>query len=304
MAAAVSADPNTALRGAHARGTRVDHTELPSPVLAVVSLLAFSLGALAPCQYAPSRPRPAGTATVVPASPAMRKARGLGQSEPPTLEDVPVWRSPARCRAAGFRRLGSNDHPRVECTASQKLKPRYPARPGPARAPGRGDSSGAAVPGLAQATAAAGTSGSRGGRRRRVCRLAGLGVPSPIGRSRSCTAGSRLRLLWTSVVPCARSQPRWHMTAHPCQQVLSVVGDERNAQLRRASPAPPHRSQRRSGDRIASRGAWPCCGAAAMPCARWAVRPCPATLVIPGLSRRDAAQPRGIPPTGLTMLPR
>jgi hypothetical protein len=48
MAAAVSADPNTALRGAHARGTRVDHTELPSPVLAVVSLLAFSLGAGAP----------------------------------------------------------------------------------------------------------------------------------------------------------------------------------------------------------------------------------------------------------------
>ena len=48
MAAAVSAYPNTALRGAHARGTRVDHTELPSPVLAVASLLAFSLGALAP----------------------------------------------------------------------------------------------------------------------------------------------------------------------------------------------------------------------------------------------------------------
>jgi len=80
MAAAVSADPNTALRGAHARGTRVDHTELPSPVLAVVSLLAFSLGALAPCQYAPSRPRPAGTATVVPASPAMRKARGSARA--------------------------------------------------------------------------------------------------------------------------------------------------------------------------------------------------------------------------------
>ena len=302
MAAAVSADPNTALRGAHARGTRVDHTELPSPVLAVASLLAFSLGALAPCQYAPSRPRPAGTATVVPASPAMRKARGSARAS----------RRPWRMSRSGARPL---DAQRPDSAGSDQTTTRAwnvpPAKnsnhaivPGPARAPGRGDSSGAAVPGLAQATAAAGTSGSRGGRRRRVCRLAGLGVASPIGTSRSCTAGSRLRLLWTSVVPCARSQPRWHMTAHPCQQVLSVVGDERNAQLRRASPAPPHRSQRRSGDRIASRGAWPCCGAAAMPCARRAVRPCPATLVIPGLSRRDAAQPRGIPPTGLTMLPR
>jgi len=49
MAAAVSSDPNTALRVHTREELGVDHTELPSPVLAgVASLLAFSLGALVP----------------------------------------------------------------------------------------------------------------------------------------------------------------------------------------------------------------------------------------------------------------
>jgi VIT1/CCC1 family predicted Fe2+/Mn2+ transporter len=48
MAAAVSADPGTALR-VHTREELVDPDELPSPVVAgVASLLAFSLGALVP----------------------------------------------------------------------------------------------------------------------------------------------------------------------------------------------------------------------------------------------------------------
>ena len=49
MAAAVSSDPSTALRVHTREELGVDHTELPSPVLAgVASLLAFSLGALVP----------------------------------------------------------------------------------------------------------------------------------------------------------------------------------------------------------------------------------------------------------------
>ena len=224
------------------------------------------------------------------------------QSEPPALEAVPVWHPPARCPAAGFRRLGSNDHPRVECTADQRLKRRPSPRPaedpstaGPGH-PGAATAIALRFPGWRrrrwppQQAAAAGTSGSG------TAAAAFAGWPDwAYGHQQEhrarAQAGSRLRLLWTSVAPCARSQPRCHMTAHPRQQALSAVGDERNAQQRRASPAPPHRSQRRSGARIASRGAWPCCGAAAMPCARWAPRPCPATLVIPALSRGDAAHP-------------
>jgi vacuolar iron transporter family protein len=49
MAAAVSSDPSTALRVHTREELGVDHTELPSPILAgVASLLAFSLGALVP----------------------------------------------------------------------------------------------------------------------------------------------------------------------------------------------------------------------------------------------------------------
>ena len=49
MAAAVSSDPDTALRVHTREELGVDHTELPSPVLAgSASLLAFSLGALVP----------------------------------------------------------------------------------------------------------------------------------------------------------------------------------------------------------------------------------------------------------------
>ncbi len=49
MAAAVSSDPSTALRVHTREELGVDHTELPSPVLAgAASLLAFSLGALVP----------------------------------------------------------------------------------------------------------------------------------------------------------------------------------------------------------------------------------------------------------------
>jgi len=49
MAAAVSSDPDTALRVHTREELGVDHTELPSPVLAgTASLLAFSLGALVP----------------------------------------------------------------------------------------------------------------------------------------------------------------------------------------------------------------------------------------------------------------
>ena len=49
MAAAVSADPDTALRVHTREELGVDHSELPSPLLAgAASLLAFSLGALAP----------------------------------------------------------------------------------------------------------------------------------------------------------------------------------------------------------------------------------------------------------------
>jgi vacuolar iron transporter family protein len=49
MAAAVSADPNTALRVHTREELGVDHSELPSPLLAgAASLLAFSLGALVP----------------------------------------------------------------------------------------------------------------------------------------------------------------------------------------------------------------------------------------------------------------
>jgi VIT1/CCC1 family predicted Fe2+/Mn2+ transporter len=49
MAAAVSRDPSTALRVHTREELGVDHTELPSPILAgVASLLAFSLGALLP----------------------------------------------------------------------------------------------------------------------------------------------------------------------------------------------------------------------------------------------------------------
>jgi VIT1/CCC1 family predicted Fe2+/Mn2+ transporter len=49
MAAAVSKDPNTALRVHTREELGVDPTELPSPLLAgVASLLAFSLGALVP----------------------------------------------------------------------------------------------------------------------------------------------------------------------------------------------------------------------------------------------------------------
>jgi vacuolar iron transporter family protein len=49
MAAAVSKDPSTALRVHTREELGVDHTELPSPVLAgVASLFAFSLGALVP----------------------------------------------------------------------------------------------------------------------------------------------------------------------------------------------------------------------------------------------------------------
>jgi VIT1/CCC1 family predicted Fe2+/Mn2+ transporter len=49
MAAAVSSDPNTALRVHTREELGVDHTVLPSPVLAgTASLLAFSLGALVP----------------------------------------------------------------------------------------------------------------------------------------------------------------------------------------------------------------------------------------------------------------
>jgi VIT1/CCC1 family predicted Fe2+/Mn2+ transporter len=49
MAAAVSSDPSTALRVHTREELGVDHTELPSPILAgAASLLAFSLGALVP----------------------------------------------------------------------------------------------------------------------------------------------------------------------------------------------------------------------------------------------------------------
>jgi vacuolar iron transporter family protein len=49
MAAAVSKDPSTALRVHTREELGVDHTELPSPVLAgVASLFAFSLGAFVP----------------------------------------------------------------------------------------------------------------------------------------------------------------------------------------------------------------------------------------------------------------
>src|SRR5258708_17270007 len=49
MAAAVSSDPSTALRVHTREELGVDHTELPSPILAgLASLLAFSLGALVP----------------------------------------------------------------------------------------------------------------------------------------------------------------------------------------------------------------------------------------------------------------
>jgi vacuolar iron transporter family protein len=49
MAAAVSKDPSTALRVHTREELGVDHTELPSPVLAgVASLFAFSFGALVP----------------------------------------------------------------------------------------------------------------------------------------------------------------------------------------------------------------------------------------------------------------
>jgi vacuolar iron transporter family protein len=49
MAAAVSSDPTTALRVHTREELGVDHTELPSPVLAgAASLLAFSFGALVP----------------------------------------------------------------------------------------------------------------------------------------------------------------------------------------------------------------------------------------------------------------
>src|SRR5258708_36127779 len=49
MAGAVSSDPSTALRVHTREELGVDHTELPSPILAgVASLLAFSLGALVP----------------------------------------------------------------------------------------------------------------------------------------------------------------------------------------------------------------------------------------------------------------
>ena len=49
MAAAVSKDPDTALRVHTREELGIDPSELPSPVLAgVASLLAFSLGALMP----------------------------------------------------------------------------------------------------------------------------------------------------------------------------------------------------------------------------------------------------------------
>jgi len=49
MAAAVSADPDTALKVHTREELGVDHSELPSPLLAgAASLLAFSLGALVP----------------------------------------------------------------------------------------------------------------------------------------------------------------------------------------------------------------------------------------------------------------
>src|SRR5260370_22913099 len=49
MAAAVSSDPSPALRVHTREELGVDHTVLPSPILAgAASLLAFSLGALVP----------------------------------------------------------------------------------------------------------------------------------------------------------------------------------------------------------------------------------------------------------------
>ena len=180
---------------------------------------------------------------------------------------------------------------------------------GQARAPGCGDSSGAAVPGLAEATAAAAAGrgcrdfGQRGDRRRRVSGWADWAYRHQQEHRARAHTDSRLRLLWTSVAPCARSQPRWHMTAHPCQQVLSAVGDERNASAapRRPSTTSPQPTPLWRPNCVTR-------SVALLRRCRNALRalggpPCPATLVIPGLSRRYAAQPRSIPPTGLTTRP-